>query len=462
MSKSRSEIDMCSGPLLPSILMFALPLMASSVLQLLFNAADVIVVGRFAGENSLAAVGSNTSLINLMTNLFLGLATGTNVIAAQLIGAGKHGRLKMTIHTSISLGIISGLALTVVGLLFATQILELMQTPAEVLRLSALYLRVYFLGMPAMMVYNFGSAILRAKGDTKRPLYYLLAAGVINVILNLIFVIVFKLDVLGVALATVISQFISAGLILRTLMHEKGAFKLSLRRLRPNGATVKRILRIGLPAGVQGVVFSLSNVVIQSSINSFGATVMAGNAAAANLEGFVWVAMNAFNQAALTFTGQNVGAGRYTRINKIALTAGSCEFTVGLVCGIGVFLLYNPLLGIYSNSPDVIAAGHVRLLYVCAPYFLGGLMDCIVGPIRGMGASITPTVISLLGSCVLRLVWVATIFQIPEFRTPETLYISYPISWALTFAAHFVFYIILRRKFPKQDAVPASAAAAAV
>ena len=189
---------------------------------------------------------------------------------------------------------------------------------------------------------------------------------------------------------------------------------------------------------------------------------MAGNAAAANLEGFVWVAMNAFNQAALTFTGQNVGAGRYTRINKIALTAGSCEFTVGLVCGIGVFLLYNPLLGIYSNSPDVIAAGHVRLLYVCAPYFLGGLMDCIVGPIRGMGASITPTVISLLGSCVLRLVWVATIFQMPEFRTPETLYISYPISWALTFAAHFVFYIILRRKFPKQDAVPASAAAAAV
>ncbi len=459
MQQTRSEIDMCRGPLLPSILMFALPLMASSVLQLLFNAADVIVVGRFAGENSLAAVGSNTSLINLMTNLFLGLATGTNVLAAQLIGAGKHGRLKMTIHTSISLGIISGLLLTIVGLLFATQILELMQTPAEILGLSALYLRVYFLGMPAMMVYNFGSAILRAKGDTKRPLYFLLAAGVINVILNLIFVIIFHLDVLGVALATVISQFISAGLILRTLMREKGAFKVSLRRLKPNGATVKRILRIGIPAGIQGVVFSLSNVVIQSSINSFGATVMAGNAAAANLEGFVWVAMNAFNQAALTFTGQNVGAGKYSRINKIALTAESCEVAVGLVCGIGVFLLYEPLLGIYSDSQPVIDAGYVRLQYICATYFLCGLMDCIVGSIRGMGASITPTVVSLLGSCVLRLVWVATIFQIPQFHSPEILYLSYPVSWIITFAAHLVFYIMLRRKFPAHDAIPAESRA---
>ena len=462
MKNNNTEIDMCNGRLLPSIMRFAIPLMLSSVLQLLFNAADIIVVGRFAGENSLAAVGSNTSLINLMTNLFLGLAIGTNVLAAQFTGAGRKDRLKLTIQTSVSLGIISGLILTVIGLLFAKQILLLMQTPDEIIGLSSLYLRVYFLGMPAMMVYNFGSAIMRAKGDTKRPLYYLLAAGCINVVLNLIFVIAFKMDVLGVALATVISQCISSGLIIRCLIRDKGDFHLDLRRLRPDAGTVRSILRIGIPAGIQGVVFSLSNVVIQSSINSFGATVMAGNAAAANLEGFVWVAMNAFNQAALTFTGQNVGAGRYTRINKIALTAGSCEFTVGLVCGIGVFLLYSPLLGIYSNSPDVIAAGHVRLLYVCAPYFLGGLMDCIVGPIRGMGASITPTVISLLGSCVLRLVWVATIFQIPEFRTPETLYISYPISWALTFAAHFVFYIILRRKFPKQDAVPASAAAAAV
>lgn len=457
MKKRRSEIDMCGGALLPSMLMFALPLMASSVLQLLFNAADVIVVGRFAGENALAAVGSNTSLINLMTNLFLGLATGTNVLAAQLIGAGKHGRLKMTIHTSISLGIISGLLLTVIGLVFATQILELMQTPDEILGLSALYLRVYFLGMPAMMVYNFGSAILRAKGDTKRPLYYLLSAGMINVVLNLVFVIGFHLDVLGVALATVISQFISAGLIMRALMREKGAFKVSLRRLRPNAATVKRILRIGIPAGIQGVVFSLSNVVIQSSINSFGATVMAGNAAAANLEGFVWVAMNAFNQAALTFTGQNVGAGKYSRINRIMVTSEACEVTVGLVLGIGIFILYRPLLGIYSDVPEVIDAGYQRLQYVCATYFLCGLMDCIVGSIRGMGASITPTVVSLLGSCALRIVWVATIFQMPQFHSPASLYLSYPVSWIITFAAHLVFYFILRRKFPKYDAVSSAA-----
>lgn len=443
-------------------MLFALPLMASSILQLLFNAADIIVVGRFAGENALAAVGSNTSLINLMTNLFLGLATGTNVIAAQLIGAGKTGRLRMTIHTSIALGILSGLLLTAVGLVFAEQILKLMQTPDEVMGLSALYLRVYFLGMPAMMVYNFGSAVMRAKGDTKRPLYYLSAAGVINVILNLILVIVFDLDVLGVALATVCSQYISAALILRSLMREKGAFKVSLRRLRPNGATVKRILRIGIPAGIQGVVFSLSNVVIQSSINSFGSTVMAGNAAAANLEGFVWVAMNAFTQAALTFTGQNIGAGKYSRINKIMITAEACEITVGLVLGLLIYIFYQPMLGIYSDSPDVIAAGHIRLKYICLTYFLCGFMDCIVGSIRGMGASIIPTVVSLLGACGLRLVWVATIFMIEEFHTLEVLYLSYPVSWGITFLAHLVCYIILRRKFPRHDAVPSPSGAPAM
>lgn len=452
MKNNNTEIDMCNGRLLPSIMRFAIPLMLSSVLQLLFNAADIIVVGRFAGENSLAAVGSNTSLINLMTNLFLGLAIGTNVLAAQFTGAGRKDRLKLTIHTSVSLGIISGLILTVIGLLFAKQILLLMQTPDEIIGLSSLYLRVYFLGMPAMMVYNFGSAIMRAKGDTKRPLYYLLAAGCINVVLNLIFVIVFKMDVLGVALATVISQCISSGLIIRCLIRDKSDFHLDLRRLRPDAGTVKSILRIGIPAGIQGVVFSLSNVVIQSSINSFGATVMAGNAAAANLEGFVWVAMNAFNQAALTFTGRNLGAGKYSRINKIMITTESCEVLTGLILGTLIFILYRPLLGIYSDVPEVIAAGHTRLKYICLTYCFCGMMDCIVGSIRGMGASIVPTVVSLIGACGLRILWIATIFQIPQFHTLEMLYISYPVSWLITFFAHMVYYTMLRKKYPTADA----------
>lgn len=452
MKNNNTEIDMCNGRLLPSIMRFAIPLMLSSVLQLLFNAADIIVVGRFAGENSLAAVGSNTSLINLMTNLFLGLAIGTNVLAAQFTGAGRKDRLKLTIQTSVSLGIISGLILTVIGLLFAKQILLLMQTPDEIIGLSSLYLRVYFLGMPAMMVYNFGSAIMRAKGDTKRPLYYLLAAGCINVVLNLIFVIAFKMDVLGVALATVISQCISSGLIIRCLIRDKGDFHLDLRRLRSDAGTVRSILRIGIPAGIQGVVFSLSNVVIQSSINSFGATVMAGNAAAANLEGFVWVAMNAFNQAALTFTGRNLGAGKYSRINRIMITTESCEVLTGLILGSLIFILYRPLLGIYSDVPEVIDAGHTRLTYICLTYCFCGMMDCIVGSIRGMGAAIVPTVVSLIGACGLRILWIATIFQIPQFHTLEMLYISYPVSWLITFFAHMVYYTMLRKKYPATDA----------
>lgn len=452
MKNNNTEIDMCNGRLLPSIMRFAIPLMLSSVLQLLFNAADIIVVGRFAGENALAAVGSNTSLINLMTNLFLGLAIGTNVLAAQFTGAGRKDRLKLTIQTSVSLGIISGLILTVIGLLFAKQILLLMQTPDEIIGLSSLYLRVYFLGMPAMMVYNFGSAIMRAKGDTKRPLYYLLAAGCINVVLNLIFVIAFKMDVLGVALATVISQCISSGLIIRCLIRDKGDFHLDLRRLRPDAGTVRSILRIGIPAGIQGVVFSLSNVVIQSSINSFGATVMAGNAAAANLEGFVWVAMNAFNQAALTFTGRNLGAGKYSRINRIMITTESCEVLTGLILGSLIFILYRPLLGIYSDVPEVIDAGHTRLTYICLTYCFCGMMDCIVGSIRGMGAAIVPTVVSLIGACGLRILWIATIFQIPQFHTLEMLYISYPVSWLITFFAHMVYYTMLRKKYPATDA----------
>ena len=447
------EIDMTSGAILPKLLKLTLPLMLSSVLQLLFNAADVIVVGNFASENSLAAVGSTTSLVNLMTNLFLGLSTGANVITSHYMGAGNNDKVGKTVHTSIFLSIVSGFFLTVMGIIFADKLLALMQTPPEVLELSALYLRIYFAGMIAMMIYNFGSSILRSKGDTKRPLYFLAFSGVVNVVLNLFFVIVLKMDVAGVALATVISQCISAVLILRCLINETDAFQFQFKRLRPDGKIAAKILKVGIPAGFQGVVFSLSNVVIQSSINSFGSITMAGSAAAASIEGFIWVSMNAFSQGALTFTSQNVGAKKYSRINKIALISCTCAAVTGLVLGNLAYLFGTPLLSIYDRRPDVIASGLIRMSMVCCFYFTCGLMDCIVGSIRGMGYAVTPTIVSLLGACGLRILWIFTGFQLPQFHSELMLFVSYPVSWVITFLVHLICFAFMRRKLPKEDAV---------
>ena len=446
-----TSIDMTTGAILPKLLKLSLPLMLSSVLQLLFNAADIIVVGNFAGDNSLAAVGSTSSLVNLMTNLFLGLSTGANVLASHYMGAGDGERVSRTVHTSMLLSVISGLFLTAVGCLFADDLLALMQTPPEVLELSALYLRIYFAGMTAMLVYNLGSSILRAKGDTKRPLLYLTLSGAVNVILNLIFVILFKMDVAGVALATVISQCMSAFLIIRCLARETDSFRLELRKLRLDGATVGKMLKIGVPAGFQGVLFSLSNVVIQSSVNSFGAIVMAGSAAAASIEGFIWVSMNAFSQGALTFTGANIGAGRYSRVNRIAVISCSCAAAAGIILGNLAYLFGTPLLSIYDTRPEVIEAGLVRMSIVCTMYCTCGLMDCIVGSIRGMEYAVTPTVVSLLGACGLRLLWIFTGFQLPEFHTEFWLFMSYPASWIITFLAHLVCYFFMRRKLPAAD-----------
>ncbi|MBP3854673.1 MAG: MATE family efflux transporter [Ruminiclostridium sp.] len=446
-----TSIDMTTGAILPKLLKLSLPLMLSSVLQLLFNAADIIVVGNFAGDNSLAAVGSTSSLVNLMTNLFLGLSTGANVLASHYMGAGDGERVSRTVHTSMLLSVISGLFLTAVGCLFADDLLALMQTPPEVLELSALYLRIYFAGMTAMLVYNLGSSILRAKGDTKRPLLYLTLSGAVNVILNLIFVILFKMDVAGVALATVISQCMSAFLIIRCLARETDSFRLELRKLRLDGATVGKMLKIGVPAGFQGVLFSLSNVVIQSSVNSFGAIVMAGSAAAASIEGFIWVSMNAFSQGALTFTGANIGAGRYSRVNRIAVISCSCAAAAGIILGNLAYLFGTPLLSIYDTRPEVIEAGLVRMSLVCTMYCTCGLMDCIVGSIRGMEYAVTPTVVSLLGACGLRLLWIFTGFQLPEFHTEFWLFMSYPASWIITFLAHLVCYFFMRRKLPAAD-----------
>lgn len=448
MFNKENEIDMCSGNVLPALLRFSLPLMLSSILQLLFNAADIIVVGNFSGENSLAAVGSTTSLVNLMTNLFLGLSTGANVLASRFLGAKQETMVSKTVHTSLALSIISGLILTAIGVIFASDILKLMQTPDNVLELSSLYLRIYFLGMTAMMLYNFGSSLLRAKGDTERPLYFLFFSGIINVILNIIFVILLHMDVAGVALATVISECISAGLVLSCLMRETDAFRFELKKLRPDAGITGKILMIGIPAGFQGVVFSLSNVVIQSSVNGFGSVVMAGSAAAASIESFVWVSMNSFSQAALSFTSRNIGAGRFDRINRIAFVSCSCAAATGLIMGNIAYLFGKPLLGIYNSSPDIVEPGLIRIQLVCGLYFLCGLMDCIVGSIRGMGYAVIPTVVSLLGACGVRIIWIATIFSVPRFHTVFMLFLSYPVSWGITFLVHLVCYFFMRKKYP--------------
>ena len=451
--EKRYEMDMCNGPILKKMLMFALPLVCSSILQLLFNAADIVVVGRFAGDNSLAAVGSNTSLINLLTNIFIGLSVGANVLTGRFYGAKQEKDLKETVHTSMLVSIISGFMLTLIGVVFAEKLLILMKAPEEVLGLAAVYLRIYFIGMPATMIYNFGSAILRAIGDTKRPLYYLSFAGVINVIMNLIFVVVFKMDVAGVGLATVISQCISAYLVFRCMMKEEGAIRLFPKELHIYKDKLIKIMQIGLPAGFQGTVFSLSNVLIQSSINSFGAVVVAGNSAAGNIEGFVYVAMNAFHQATISFTSQNIGAGKYERLNKILIRGLICACLVGLIMGNACVILGEIFVGIYSSSPEVIAAGVLRLKYIAALYALCGMMDVMVGSLRGMGYSVMPMIVSMIGACGLRILWLATIFQIPAYHTIECVYASYPVSWTLTFLTHVVCFIWARRRIEKKRKV---------
>lgn len=445
------EMDMCSGPLFSKLIVFAVPLILSGILQLLFNAADIIVVGRFAGSHSLAAVGSTSSLINLLVNLFIGLSIGTNVLVAQFYGAQRMTDLKETVHTSILLAGIGGVVLIFVGCFLADPMLELMGTPQEVLDLAALYMKIYFLGMPATLIYNFGSAILRAVGDTKRPLYFLLTAGIINVVLNMIFVIQFSMGVAGVALATAISQFVSAALIIQCLARTDAPYRLEKRHLKMNGDKVKRIAQIGLPAGLQGMIFSISNVLIQSSVNSFGSIAMAGNTASANIEGFVYTSMNAVYQTALSFTSQNFGAKNYQRMTKILIYCLGIVVMVGLVMGGGAVLAGHQLLGIYSSDPEVIAYGMDRLRIISGPYFLCGIMDVMVGALRGIGCSVVPMLVSLTGVCAFRVFWIFTIFAAD--RTLETLYTSYPVSWTLTFTAHIICYIVIRRKMAKKIAM---------
>lgn len=446
MRKRQYQIDMCSGPLWNKLLLFALPLIASSMLQLLFNAADVVVVGWFAGKEALAAVGSNTSLINLLVNLFIGLSVGTNVVVARDLGAGRHDNVSRSVHTSITLALISGVIMTIFGEVMVRKLLMWMSSPTDVIDLSTIYLRIYFFGMPANLLYNFSAAILRAQGDTQRPLYFLTIAGVINALLNLFFVVVVGMDVDGVAYATIISQYISAALVLRCLMREEGPLHVELKKLGLEWSVVKRILQVGLPAGFQGIIFSLSNVVIQSALNSFDdAVVVAGSAASANIEGFVYAGMNAFYQTALTFSGQNYGAGQCKRVDKVLLWCQAFAVGTGLVLGNLAYLFGNQLAGIYApGEPDVIAQTVLRLGLVSCPYFLCGFMDTMVGVLRGIGYSVGPMIVSLVGVCGLRLFWVATIFHV--FPSPWVLYASYPVTWTITGIVHLVFFLYVRKR----------------
>lgn len=449
-TKKKYEIDMCSGGIYGKMLLFALPLMLSSILQLFFNAADVIVVGRFAGDNSLAAVGSTGSLVNLLTNLFLGLSVGANVMVARFVGAGKDDETSETVHTAITLALISGAFLTVVGVIGARQFLEWMGSPEEVIGLATLYLRIYFLGMIPNMLYNFGAAILRSIGDTRRPLYYLLIAGILNVILNLIFVIPLKLDVAGVALATILSQLLSAILVMRCLMMEEGAIGFHINKIRISWNICSDILKIGLPSGFQGLLFSFSNVIIQSSVNSFGAAMVAANSAAANIEGFVWVSMNAFHQASITFTGQNYGAGKIERIPKVLCAAQICVIMTGILLGRSAVLFSPVLMGLYSTSEAVINIGIERIAWVCGTYALCGMMDVMVGVLRGMGYSIMPMIVSLIGACGLRIIWIFTAFQMERFHKPMYLYATYPASWSITFLIHVICFMVVWKKVSRK------------
>lgn len=455
MAQSIQAGDLTSGPMLKKIILFSLPLAASSILQLLFNAADVVVVGRFAGSTALAAVGSNGALINLLVNLFVGLSLGANVVAARCFGAKDEKGVQNTVQTAVTLGIVSGILLAFVGFFVARGLLELMSCPEDVIDLSTLYLKIYFIGMPMTMLYNFSSALLRSVGDTRRPLYCLALAGVINVVLNLVFVIGFHLSVAGVALATIISQTVSACLVTWILTREEGALHLDLRHLGFHKGALLQILRIGLPAGLQSTVFSLSNVVIQSAINSFGSTIVAGNSAASNIEGFVYTAMNSFAQAAVTFTSQNMGARRYDNLDRVMRNCLLCVVVTGLVLGGGASLLGTQLLHFYSSDKAVVAAGLARLHIISATYLLCGIMDVLASCLRGRGYSVLPMIVSLVGSCLLRLVWIATIFQL--FRSTTTLYLSYPISWILTAAVHLICLLVVRRKLKKTE-TPAMAA----
>ncbi len=443
---------MLEGPLFSGIILYTIPIILTSLLQLLFNAADLVVVGQFCGSISVAAVGATGSITNLMVNFFIGLSVGAGVTVAHGLGSREETVVHNTIHTALPTALLSGVVLTVIGVSFSETFLRMMGTPETVLPLSALYMKIYFSGVTFTMVYNFCASILRAAGDTKSPLIFLAIAGVVNVVLNVVFVTVFHMNVAGVALATTISQGISAVLVVIALMRRNDVCKLHLNKLRFHKPQLLKMLRIGLPAGIQSSLFSISNVLIQSSVNSFGDVFMSGNAASSNIEGFVYVCLNAFHQTAVNFIGQNAGAKQYRRVYKTLWICLGSVTVVGLTLGSLIYSVGPKLLSIYiTDSQEAISYGMIRMGYICLPYFLCGLMDVTTGALRGLGASVTPMLISGRGVCVFRIGWIYSIFQIPRFHTPQCLYFSYTVSWIMTFLFQM---LALLRVYKRQASEP--------
>lgn len=445
------KVDMLNGSLFKNIVLFTLPIIATSVLQLLFNTADLLVVGRYCGSTSVGAVGSTGSITGLLVNFFIGLSVGVSVTVAQGLGGNHRTRVTKMVHTAFPVAIISGALLTVVGLTCSHKFLEWMGNPAETIELATLYMRIYFCGTIANLIYNFGAAILRAAGDTVRPLIFLSIAGVLNVVLNVVFVTVFQMNVAGVALATVISQCVSAILIVIALMRRKDLCQFRPQKMCLDSKSIQRIAMIGVPAGIQSSLFAISNVIIQSSVNSFGAAAVTGCAAAANIEGYVYVCISAFSQTAMNFTGQNIGAGQQKRVSKIVAICLACVVVVGVILGSLCYIFGETLLGVFiTDSPEAIEYGMIRQLWIGLPYFLCGLMETMTGTLRGMGKSIAAMFIAVLGVCGFRLLWIFTVFQIPAYHTLPCLFASYIISWVATFAVGLAFFLALQHKKEKK------------
>lgn len=441
------NVDMTNGPLFSKILIFALPIMAMYILQLMFNTADMVVVGRFSGSKALAAVGATGSLINLIITLFMGLSVGTTVIVAQDSGAGKSDAVSRSVHTSIAISIIGGLIVMVAGIVLSKPLLNMMGTPQDIIGLSALYMKIYFISAPATMVYNFAAGILRAAGDSRRPMNYLIITGLLHVIFNLFFVIVLHMSVAGVAAATVISEYLSVMLIIMCLMRCDGGIRFIPRKLRIDGDKLKAIIKIGLPAGMQGLLFSISNVLIQSAINSFGSTMVAASSAAGNVEGYLGTTMNAYYNAAISFTGQNMGAKKYDRIDTIAKVCTVLVFATWLILGGAILIFGRPLLSIYTSDPEVIKLGILRMNIMMIAFFTCGVMNVYPGLTRGMGYSIMPMLSTLIGACLMRIVWLATVFT--WYPTEIMLFVCYPVTWTLAGLGQVGIFFYARRQIRK-------------
>ena len=443
---------MVNGSIMDKMISFALPLMLSGILQLLFNAVDIIVVGRFSGSQSLAAVGSTSSLINMLTNLFIGISLGANVLAARFYAAGKHKEMSETVHTAIATAFVSGVIMIFVGILLSRPALELMDTPSDVIELSTLYIRIYFLGMPFFMLYNYGAAILRAVGDTKRPLIFLVISGVVNACLNMLLVIVFHLDVAGVAIATVISQVISCVLVIGCLYKTDAVYRLRFKKLRINKKYLVQIFRIGIPAGLQSTLISFSNVLLQSSVNSFGSIAMAGYTAANNILSFLYMAANAVTQACMSFTSQNFGARKPKRMDRVIIDGMILQFVICLILGTLAYVFGSQISSIYTDNSDVIKCSVEILALTTIPYFLCGIMDAWPGIIRGMGRSTVPMILCIIGTVGVRILWI--FFFFPHYRTLRYLFISYPVSWIATIIMQLAYFFIIRKEIHRELNAP--------